>query len=49
MFYEAKGWIWDRDRKGPFTFEAICETLEIELERFAQGPWCANGVVIDPG
>jgi hypothetical protein len=30
MFYEVKGWIWD---EGPFTFEGICETLEIERER----------------
>ena len=37
MFYEAKGWIWDRDREGPFTFEAICETLEIEPERLRRG------------
>jgi hypothetical protein len=37
MFYEAKGWIWDRNSEGPFTFEAICETLEIEPERLRRG------------
>ena len=37
MFYEAQGWIWDRHSEGPFTFEAICETLEIEPERMRRG------------
>jgi hypothetical protein len=44
MFCEAKGWIWDRNSEGPFTFEAICETLEIEPERMRRGlrEWRVN-------
>ena len=37
MFYEAKGWISDRNSEGPFTFVAICETLEIEPELLRKG------------
>ena len=37
MFYEAEEWIWDRSSEGPFTFEAICETLEIGPERLRRG------------
>jgi len=37
IFYEAEGWIWDRNSEGPFTFEAICETLQIEPERLRKG------------
>jgi hypothetical protein len=33
MFYDVKEWIWDRNSEGPFTFEEICETLEIDPER----------------
>ena len=32
MFGDAEWWILDRNSDGPFTFQAICETLGIEPE-----------------
>lgn len=37
MFGEAEWWIWDRHSEGPFTFQAICETLGIEPDRLRDG------------
>jgi hypothetical protein len=37
MFGEAEWWISDRDSEGPFTFQAICETLGIEPDRLRDG------------
>ena len=37
IFGEAQWWILDRNSDGPFTFEAICETLGIEPDRLRNG------------
>jgi hypothetical protein len=37
MFGEAEWWISDRNSEGPFTFQAICETLGIEPDRLRDG------------
>ncbi len=37
MFGEAEWWILDRNSEGPFTFQAICETLGIEPDRLRDG------------
>jgi hypothetical protein len=37
MFGDAEWWILDRNSDGPFTFQAICETLGIEPDRFRDG------------
>lgn len=37
MFGEAEWWILDRNSDGPFTFQAICETLGIEPDRLRDG------------
>jgi hypothetical protein len=37
MFGEAEWWILDRSSHGPFTFQAICDTLGIDPDRFRDG------------
>ena len=37
IFGEAQWWILDRNSDGPFTFEAICETLGIEPDCLRNG------------
>ena len=37
IFGVAERWILDRNSDGPFTFQAICETLGIEPDRLRDG------------
>jgi hypothetical protein len=37
IFGAAEWWILDRNSDGPFTFQAICETLGIEPDRLRDG------------
>lgn len=40
IFQEAEEWIWERDGDWPFSFESICEALDLNPEYLRKGLLC---------